>query len=413
MTSEAEVVVFGLGYVGLPSAVLLAESGKVVLGVDTNVSVIEKLRVGELAIEEPGLASALREVCADGRLKFSDQAIPARVFLICVPTPLQAGQADLRFIEQVVSALAVILKAGDLVVLESTSPPGTTQRVEELLKMAGVETTDMYFAYCPERVLPGNALEEMRKNPRVIGGLTEEAAEVAASFYSSFSVGPLVRTSAAMAEVAKLVENSFRDVNAAFANEVSIIASSFGLNDGALIDLVNMHPRVNVLRPGVGVGGHCLPVDPLFLANSRPGQSLLIQTARKVNDRKSEWIVELVLEKAGAMMKRKGLKRSELSILCLGLSYKADSSDLRESRALWVYQTLEKLGFAMVASEPNFRDGDSIKVVNWKDGLDRADLVLGLVDHREFKDINFSQFADEFFLDFCGLTARGLPTTVD
>ena len=407
------MAVVGLGYVGLPSAALLAHSGKKVLGVDTDVDRLHQLESGSLETDEPGLHIALRRAVDDRQLLFSERLAPASAFLICVPTPLRAGQADLRFIEQVAGALAAIVKTGDLVILESTSPPGTTQRLENLLKQAGADTAGVHFAYCPERVLPGNALEEIRSNARLVGGLTPEASAMAAAFYSAFSVGSVVTTSAAMAEVAKLVENSFRDVNAAFANEVSMIASSFGLNDSALLELVNMHPRVDVLRPGVGVGGHCLPIDPLFLASSRPDESLLIQTARKVNNRKSEWIVEVVKKRAFALIENASIQPSEFSILCLGLSYKADSSDLRESRALWVYESLEKIGFAVSACEPNVRRSDSIELVNLAEGLDRADLVLGLVDHKEFKDIDLEKHAGDHFLDFCGLTSRGLPTTTD
>lgn len=401
------MVVFGLGYVGLPTAIIIAESGKRVLGVDVDSTRLDDLRRGHLAETEPGLAEALEGAVTSRNLQFSEFAAPAPTYVICVPTPVAEGKADLTAVLAVVSSLAPLLEAGDLVILESTSPVGTTELVRERLLELGADLEGVDFAYCPERVLPGDVLRELKYNARVIGGLSPSGGRRAREFYESFARGEIHTTDARVAELSKLVENSFRDVNIAFANEVSLLASSFGVSDLELIELVNLHPRVNVLQPGVGVGGHCVAVDPLFLVESRPQLTNLIRTAREVNDAKGDWVVNLVVDKVASYPA--SAPAQSPTVLCLGLTYKRDSSDLRSSRALHIFRRLRESGVSVLAVDPNIEEIDGVVLPHVEDAIREADIVLALVRHSGFEQIDFSTIPEEFVMDFCGLTSRGTP----
>lgn len=406
---NADVVVFGLGYVGLPTAIIIAQSGKRVLGVDVDSTRLEYLRRGTAVEREPGLAEALDSALASENLRFSEVAEPASIYVICVPTPVSEGRADLTSVLAVVSSLAPLLEAGDLVILESTSPVGATELVRDRLSELGVNVEAVDFAYCPERVLPGDVLREIKYNPRIVGGLSASGSRRAQEFYESFAVGEIYATAARVAELAKLVENSFRDVNIAFANEVSLLASSFGVSDRELIELVNLHPRVNVLQPGVGVGGHCVAVDPLFLVESRPHLTNLIRTAREVNDAKGEWVVNLVIDKVASFAGEAPAPKRHPTVLCLGLTYKPDSSDLRSSRALHIFRRLKESGVNVLAVDPNIEEIDGSTLPPFGKALQEADIVLALVRHTPFEQIDFSTVSESFFMDFCGLTSLGTP----
>ena len=413
MQKEFDIVVFGMGYVGLPTAALLADSGSRVLGLDIDQELVEKLRSGELEVHEPDLKEKVRSATETGHLTFSTRLSTASVYVICVPTPLMfvkgEPRPDTRPIESVIRAVGPVLESDDLVILESTSPPGTLQAVVDQIRDAGYSASGVHFAYCPERVLPGNMINELRTNPRIIGGYSEEAAHRAKTLYERFSTGECRLTDSLTAEIAKLVENSYRDVSVAFANEVSMIASSFAVNDRELISLVNMHPRVNVLAPSVGVGGHCIAVDPWFLVDARPSVAKLIRTAREVNDGKGEWIVGIIEERLREKFGLSAEKYGSAKILILGLTYKPDSQDLRESRALYVLRELQSRGFQMWAVEPHRDAIENVDLVPLSADLEGYDLVVALVAHTAFRSVDFAAASGVMFLDFAGIGSNGTP----
>ena len=326
--------VFGLGYIGLPTAALLACSGHRVIGVDVNPQVVSTVNKGRIHIVEPDLDQAVADSVASGSLSAQLMPVSADVFLIAVPTPFHTGidgipSPILTMCWPLRGAIASVVRPGNLVLLESTSPVGTTEQVAELIfEISGLNATDLHIAYCPERVLPGRILQELVSNERVIGGLTEEAGQAGKAFYSSFCQGQLLSTTCRTAELVKLTENSFRDVNIAFANELSLVCEHLDINVRELIRLANHHPRVQVLQPGCGVGGHCIAVDPWFIAAAAPHCTPLIQSARHVNDGKSRWVIEEVLVRAANLADELG---RPARIGCLGLAFKPDVDDLRES----------------------------------------------------------------------------------
>ena len=413
MTARYDAAVFGLGYVGLPTAIVLALSGKRVLGVDNDDQRVRSLASGNSALDETELDSSLLDALGSGFLSISTRPMPASTYIICVPTPLsKLGdrlQADMSSVNSVVEEIAPLLVKGDLVILESTSPVGTIDALKVRVDQLGGQTEGVYFAYCPERVLPGNVLKELRENPRIVGGDTQGSAERAADFYRQFTTGRVNATDSTTAELAKLVENSYRDVAVAFANEVSMIASSHGVSDLNLISLVNQHPRVEILQPGVGVGGHCVAVDPWFLINSRPNLTTIARAAREVNDAKASWIVSVFLEKLRGRFQPGVAPERIVKVLCLGLSYKPDSADLRESRSLLICKRLQELGFDLVAVEPHHNEVPGIRLKQLPVRFEDYDFVLGLVAHREFLGLDFSQLGSERFLDFAGITDTGTP----
>jgi len=411
---NCKVVVFGLGYVGLPTASLVAHAGHSVLGVDPRARSLSGSSEFPFASEEPGLEDIFSAARHRGLLRISEEPEEADVFLICVPTPLVGGssqqRADLSSLMDVADSLSSVVQSGNLVLIESTSPPGTTSEFRSRLSANGVDTESIFFAYCPERVLPGNIIQEVKTNARLVGGLSDEASFKAKEFYETFTSGEIRTTEAIVAELAKLTENSFRDVNIAFANEISMLASSFGVNDLNLIELTNLHPRVNILNPGPGVGGHCVAVDPWFLVEKRSDLTPLIQTARQVNDSKADWIVAQVSAYVTGQSASLRVPISDFPILCLGLSYKPDSSDIRESRALYVCRQLAGLGFNISAVEPNCEEIAGIRLVSFEHGVATSNLIIGLVRHREFSQPGLLDSINLEFFDYCGFSGAGVPS---
>lgn len=406
--SRARVCVIGLGYIGLPTASLLATRGYRVHGVDVNPGVVETINRGDIHIVEPELDVLVRSAVHSGYLTAATEPAPADVFLVAVPTPFRDGnEPDLTHVEAATRAMARVLEPGNLVILESTSPVGTTERMagwiaEERPDLAGGA---VHVAHCPERVLPGRIIQELVENDRVVGGLDDAATDAATAFYREFVSGEVLPTTARTAELAKLTENTFRDVNIALANELSLICDRLDIDVWRLVELANRHPRVNILQPGPGVGGHCIAVDPWFIVDAAPEQARLIRTAREVNDAKPDHVVGQV----AACVER---LRAPV-IACLGLAYKADVGDLRESPAVRIARTLaEKRLGEVLAVEPYASDWPAdlteagARVATLDEALERADVVVVLVPHRPFRNLAASQLQRKMVVDACGLLQR-------
>lgn len=413
MTSNPTICVIGLGYIGLPTAAIFASKGVRVIGVDVSARHVDAVNRGELPFVEEGLDVVLKDVVDRGLLS-AQHAIPdADVYIVAVPTPFAEGhRADLSYIDAAAAALAPKLSGGELVVLESTSPPGTTEHMAEVilrarsdLSLDGSEGRPiMYFAHAPERVLPGRIMVELEANDRALGGLTSEATRRARDVYAIFCRGELLLTDARTAELAKLTENSFRDVNIAFANELSVICDQMGIDVWELIALANHHPRVNILQPGPGVGGHCIAVDPWFIVSAAPDAARLIHTARLVNDAKPEWVMGKVLKAIGGL--------GSPTIAVLGLAYKANIDDLRESPAVQIAADLASaLPHArLLCVEPNVRELpprlqglDHVSLTELEPALAEADVVLLLVDHKQFKALDRDQLRGKAVVDTRGV----------
>ncbi|WP_374528154.1 UDP-N-acetyl-D-mannosamine dehydrogenase [Novosphingobium sp.] len=409
---KPDVCVVGLGYIGLPTAAIVARAGCRVLGIDVSPSVVETINRGEIHIEEVDLDGLVQGVVARGLLSASTEMAPADVFVIAVPTPFDADHApDISYVLAAGEAVARVLKAGDTVILESTSPVGTTEQLRDLiaarrpdLKCPGLtgETPDISIAYCPERVLPGKILEELTNNDRSIGGITPRCARKALAFYKRFVRGTCVTTDARSAEMTKLVENAYRDVNIAFANELSIVADKMGLDVWEVIRLANRHPRVNILTPGPGVGGHCIAVDPWFIVHGAPEQTPLIRTARGVNDGK----IHHVIARAEALIEANPGKR----IACLGLAFKANIDDFRESPARLVAVTLaRKYGDRVSVVEPYAAElpkefsGTAATLIDIDTALEEAEILIVLVDHDQFKAVPLAERAGHVVYDTRGI----------
>ncbi|MBI8990139.1 UDP-N-acetyl-D-mannosamine dehydrogenase [Corynebacterium meridianum] len=415
MVENKKVCVIGLGYIGLPTATFIALSGNSVIGVDINKEIVGKINSGNVPFFEPDFEDLLRRAIDGGHLRAQTAAEQADVYIIAVPTPFKEGYAvDDSYILSAADGVTDQLRGGELVILESTSPPGMTRRMAEhilgrrpdLTREPG-HATSVYFAHCPERVLPGKIVREMTANDRVIGGLNSEAAHLARDIYSRFCEGELLITDATTAEMAKLTENSFRDVNIAFANELSLIAADLGINVWELIELANHHPRVNILQPGPGVGGHCIAVDPWFIVSSVPERARLIRTAREVNDSKPGWVVDQIVSSA------KGVD-STPQIALLGLSFKPDIDDLRESPALAIARSVaEKVPEARIhAVEPHISDIppvlaslENVVLTDLETALSRANIVVLLVDHSQFLDITLGALEGKKVIDTRGKIA--------
>ncbi len=416
----SRVSVLGLGYIGLPTAAVIANSGVDVLGVDVVEHVRDTINRGHIHIVEPELEDMVRAAVSAGRLRAVPRPEPSDAFIIAVPTPFKDDhEPDLQYVEAAMRSLAPVLKPGNLIVLESTSPVGTTEKMAALLRHerpdltfpdATVAQPDVHIAYCPERVLPGRVLRELVTNDRVIGGMTPACSCRAAQLYMLFVRGACIPTDAKTAEMVKLCENAYRDVCIGFANELSILCDRFGVNAWELIELANRHPRVNILQPGTGVGGHCIAVDPWFLAHAAPREARLIRTAREVNDAKPHFVVANIAEQA---------RRIENPVVaCLGLAFKPDIDDLRESPAMTVVNTLADMGVAeLLAVEPNVRSrparlADSVLFVDQDEALARADIVAILVRHNPFSRIAPETLKDKVVLDFVdALTLRPMRDT--
>lgn len=396
MSSFEKVCVVGLGYIGLPTAAVFASRDVQVLGVDVNAKAVETINRGEIHIVEPALDAIVRDVVARGKLRAALEPEAADAFLIAVPTPFKGDnhEPDLSYIESAAKAVAPVLKRGDLVVLESTSPVGATEQMAAWLAaarpdlsfpQAARDDADISIAHCPERVLPGKVIQELVANDRVIGGMTGRCAERAARLYRIFVEGDCIVTNARTAEMAKLCENSFRDVNIAFANELSVICDAMGIDVWELIALANRHPRVDILSPGPGVGGHCIAVDPWFIVSSAPNEARLIRTAREVNDAKPGWVIARV-ERAIEELRRGGSPQPRIA--CYGLAFKANIDDLRESPAVKIVEKLaERTDCTLLAVEPNIEMLPPSLAALRLTGVEEAstaDIHLLLVDHREF-----------------------------
>jgi nucleotide sugar dehydrogenase len=392
-----DICVVGLGYIGLPTAALLANNGYNVHGVDVVQSTVDTINQGKIHIVEPGLEDFVKKAVDNGKLKADIRPTKSDVFIVAVPTPFREDFVpNLDYVISACKSIAPFVKSGDIVVLESTSPVGTTEKIGEILKGSGVNISEIFIAHCPERVLPGKILHELVQNDRIVGGLTLEATRKTADFYKTFVKGEILQTDARTAEMAKLTENSFRDVNIAFANELSILCDKFGINVWELISLANRHPRVNILSPGCGVGGHCIAVDPWFIVHAGGNDAKLIKTAREVNSYKMQWVVEKIKNAALKFELESGKKPK---IACMGLAFKPDIDDLRESPAVLVARDLIQAGFDILAVEPNIKSHKDFEIINYKKAIDIADIVVFLVAHKEFKALKIQKQ----FLDFCGI----------
>ncbi|WP_116947249.1 UDP-N-acetyl-D-mannosamine dehydrogenase [Jiangella endophytica] len=413
MSAQSRIVVLGLGYIGLPTAAVLARAGCRVTGVDLDQHKVESVNNGTLPFVEPDLDHVLRDVVAAGRLDATTEPPAADTYIVAVPTPFNDDKsADLSYVLSAARSIAPRLTGGELVILESTSPPGTTRRMAEEIVATNPELSldgaggrpVIHVAHCPERVLPGRIMTELVENDRIIGGLTDEAARLAKELYERFCRGELLLTDAVTAELAKLTENSFRDVNIAFANELSLICDRLGVDVWRLIELANHHPRVNVLQPGPGVGGHCIAVDPWFIVAAAPEQAQLIRTAREVNDGKSAYVVGRAVEAVAGT--------GTSTVAALGLAFKANIDDLRESPARQIVRDLagELPGCRVLAVEPHVEklpadlaELRNVELAEATAALAAADVVLLLVDHDEFRGIDRSVLDGKRVIDTKGL----------
>jgi len=393
---KKKICVIGLGYIGLPTAALLANRGYDVHGVDIVQNIVDTINRGEIHIKEPELDTFVKIAVNSGKLKADLKPTKADVFIIAVPTPFHNDFVpNIDYVISATKSIAPYVQEGNVVILESTSPVGTTEKVEEVLASEGVDTSKLFIAHCPERVLPGRIMRELVENDRIVGGVTPESTKVVAEFYREFVEGEVLETDAKTAEMTKLTENSFRDVNIAFANELSMLCDKFGINVWELIKLANRHPRVNILNPGAGVGGHCIAVDPWFIVHAGGETAKLIKTAREVNNYKTEWAIEKIKNAALKFENKNGRKAK---IACMGLAFKPDIDDLRESPALYIAKRLRADGFEVIAVEPNIESYKEFEIVEYKEALKQADIVTFLVAHKEFKNLDIKTD-----LDFCGV----------
>lgn len=392
----------GLGYIGLPTAIIAAKSGVKIIGVDVNPRVVEMTNSGQLHIVEPGLEALLKEVIASGQLQASVTPEEADAYFIVVPTPFKGDhEPDISFVESATRMVIPFLKEGDLYVIESTSPVGTTEKMAELIFSLRPELKGkLYISYCPERVLPGNVIYELVHNDRVIGGINEASTEKAIDFYSHFVEGTLHKTNARTAEMCKLTENSSRDVQIAFANELSMVCERAGINVWELIELANKHPRVNILQPGCGVGGHCIAVDPYFITAAYPNEAKIIAKAREINNYKAQWCVERI---KNAMLKFELDNNRKPRVAMMGLAFKPNIDDLRESPAKRittdVMQSCNNAEIMVV--EPNIKEHNVFKLTDYLKAYEAADIVVFLTAHNEFKTLPYRD--DKVILDFCGI----------
>ena len=400
---EKSVSVIGLGYIGLATAALLASKGYMVKGMDTSEHVVETINKGEIHIVEPDLAAYVRSAVANGKLKTYSEVQAGDIYIICVPTPFHADSEILKpnvdYVREAVESISPHVKGGDIVILESTSPVGTTEMIRGVLQKNGVDTTAIFIAYCPERVLPGRIMVELVDNARVIGGINSESTGIVSAFYRTFVNGEILETEAKTAEMCKLTENSFRDVNIAFANELSVLCDNNGVDVWELIKLANHHPRVNILRPGTGVGGHCIAVDPWFIVSQDPENSRLIKTAREINDSKPEWVFNKIKAKADSLNTKK--------VACLGLAFKPDIDDLRESPAVTVVELLIEQGYEVSCVEPNINHHKKYNLIDIKEAIAEFDVIALLVKHKEFTSTKtLTQLESKGMLDFCGTFSK-------
>jgi len=415
------ISMIGLGYIGLPTATMFASRKKKVIGVDVNQHAVDTINQGKIHIVEPELDILVQAAVKEGYLKAVTKPEPADVFLIAVPTPFKDGhKPDLSYVESASKSLAPVLKKGNLVILESTSPVGTTEMMADWLKEARPdlsfpkdkgENADIQIAYCPERVLPGRVVHELVENDRVIGGLTDKATQMATELYKIFVKGELIASNARTAEMCKLTENSFRDVNIAFANELSMICDKLDINVWELISLANRHPRVNILQPGAGVGGHCIAVDPWFIVDKTPNEAKIIRAAREVNDHKPNWVIDRIQDTVKEVMSLKKITNpKDIKIAFLGLAFKPDIDDLRESPAVEIINIISQLNFGILAVEPNIKklpkdlQKNNIELIELHRAAEASDILCILVKHKLFIENIQTICRHKKIIDVVGMT---------
>jgi UDP-N-acetyl-D-mannosaminuronic acid dehydrogenase len=405
------VCIIGLGYIGLPTAVMLASNGLTVFGVDVRKDIVDTLNSGGAHFSEPGLDGLLGQTVANGSLHGFLEPQAADCFVIAVPTPFNTDHSpDLSYVDGAARAVAKVLKPGDLVILESTSPVGTTERVARILQkenaaisapLAGNDHPNIHLAYCPERILPGQMMQELVNNDRIVGGMTPACTELAKQVYGSFCKGTLHGTATRTAEMVKLIENSYRDLNIAFANEISMLSEKIDVDIWDAIKLANCHPRVNILSPGCGVGGHCIAVDPWFLIQPYPESTRLMRVVRETNDYKSKYVLEKITSAASRLKKP--------VIACLGLTYKPDVGDLRESPALHIANLLADAGTGKILAVDPTLDGKvsglhaAVELMPLESALQKADIVAILVNHSAFRHLTSQALSDRIVIDSVGL----------
>lgn len=400
---STKVSFIGLGYIGLPTAVIAASNGMRVYGIDINHQLVDSINSNDLQTVEPGLQEKLAEVIKLGNLKAFTEIQPADVYLVVVPTPFKKDYtADLSYVDEAINSLIPNLKPEDMVIIESTCPVGTTEAVaKNIFDQRPELKNQLSIAYCPERVLPGNVLHELIHNDRVIGGIDSKSTEKVYNFYKEFVEGELHKTNSKTAEMCKLTENASRDVQIAFANELSIICNQAGIDPYNLIELANKHPRVNILKPGAGVGGHCIAVDPYFIIKAFPKQSKLMSMAREINDYKTKWCIDQVLIQTALFEKHHGRKPA---LAIMGLAFKPNIDDLRESPALKIAESLYNHSSCSktFVVEPNINFTSLFELTSYQDAIKFADIVVFSVAHRDFHDLKISP--EKIVLDYCGVT---------
>tara|TARA_B100000886_G_scaffold337096_1_gene297150 strand:- start:215 stop:1441 length:1227 start_codon:yes stop_codon:yes gene_type:complete len=398
-----KICIVGLGYIGLPTAAILTNAGFKVLGVDINNSVIDVIKKGKIHIKENGLEDLISKAIKKNLLEVSNIPKAADIFIISVPTPLKKDnngmpEPDISCVLKALDSISPFIKKGDLLIIESTCPVGTSKILtNKLQENTNIDFKDLNVAYCPERVLPGNILFELIHNDRVIGGVNQRSADLAKSFYQAFCNGELFMTSSETAEMVKLTENAYRDLNIAFANQLSIICDEIGIDIKELISLSNRHPRVNILKPGCGVGGHCIAIDPWFITSRFPDNSSLIRTAREVNLQKENWVLNKIMDYERKL--RDKLKR-EVKIGCYGITFKPDVDDTRESPAMNIVLELLSNNCNVIICDPNINSNDQFDLVTLDEIYDSVDMHVLLVSHSEFHKFDF---INKNVLDFCGL----------
>lgn len=397
--------IVGMGYIGLPTACIVAKSNHCVIGVDINPIIVKTINNGDIHFFEPGLAETVKEVVSSNKLMASLKPVPADIFIIAVPTPFKEKnegipEPNIQYVINAAETIAPYLKEGNLVIIESTCPVGTTEKLKLVLKEhVNCDIEKLHICYCPERVIPGNILKELILNNRVIGGLKPDDSKFAKEFYKTFCKGKIKMTNARTAELVKLTENTFRDVNIAFANELSIISDHLKVDVDELIHLSNQHPRVNILKPGCGVGGHCIAIDPWFLASALPDNTHLIQTARNVNNNKVSWVIKKVKKRAKSFEQENG--RSP-KIGCFGLTFKPDVDDIRESPAKIIIDDLKLSNLDLLICEPNLKKLSNINLYDIDYVFKNSDFLVFLVAHKEFKNLDLK---NKSYFDVCGITS--------
>jgi len=399
------VCVIGLGYIGLPTAALLAHNGYNVSGVDLNPIIVDAINKGQAHISEPDLEEYVQSSVASGKLRAFDAPQVSDIYIICVPTPFYKNtssdipQPNLEYVFAAAKSITDLIKPGDYIILESTSPVGTTESLASMFINSGIDISEIKIAYCPERVLPGKIMVELIENDRIVGGLAENDSNTISDFYKTFVKGNVLETSASVAEMCKLAENSYRDVNIAFANELSVICFNQNINPWEVVELANRHPRVNILQPGVGVGGHCIAVDPWFIVAKDPGNAKLIKAARVVNDDKTQWVINQILCCAESIVRKTS---KSVKIACLGIAFKPNVDDLRESPAILVVDHLIAAGYDVVVVEPNIQSDERYKLSNLQAAIKECQIVVVLVGHREFVGIQDNiESQNQVYLNFC------------